>query len=477
MLVSLFGLKLNLLTYGINEFGIWLLLLSIWGAGAVLDLGFGISLIRFIACNKDDEKETQTIIATGFIVFLILGSILVAGGIGVAELFYFTNAKLIPPEALGKVHIVHYLLAGNFFFQYMTGYFKAVFEGHEDFIISTTISMIFSGVLFGFIVIVYALHLSLPFLGAGYCLTAVMQLTTFYLIFRRKYPSLAIRYRSSRLSMFRAIFRFSAGVQGTFLLGALMDPVLKYILGVSGRTGLISMYEIARRFAIAISGLFSSAFRNLLPKASALRDKAAAKEFLYSEGVRLAGLGISYSGIMYGAVSFVCTLIIAYFYGLPEGITIFFLCALAESVNNVGYFSYVVIIGTGKSALLMLMQAMNLLLVPLFVIAGFRIFGNSLGLAGYYFSVILGNIAMLMSLRYLFGIEIRTFIGKIKLTKLIALHAMLFLVIALLSAGTVHWLWIQGMLTIACSVIFFDEAKFWMKNVQMIILRRNVALL
>ena len=73
MLTSLLALKFNLMNFGAELFGVWVLLSSIWGLSNVLDLGFGMALIRAISRGKSKNSDLNVISSTGLVFFLIFG--------------------------------------------------------------------------------------------------------------------------------------------------------------------------------------------------------------------------------------------------------------------------------------------------------------------------------------------------------------------------------------------------------------------
>ena len=83
---------------------------------------------------------------------------------------------------------------------------------------------------------------------------------------------------------------------------------------------------------------------------------------------------------------------------MKESILIFMILALPESINNYGYSIYSFLLGIGKTGILVFIQLNNLFFVTVGCLIGFKIFHNSLGLLGYFISVILANIILVFYL-------------------------------------------------------------------------------
>ena len=396
LLVSLVTLKLNLLYFGRSMFDIWILLASVWGVGGVLDLGFGIATVRFVARAAKDGSgpELDSIVATGFAVFLGMGLLILAAGHGAAALFYFGNATLIPPPAREMARWVFAILGAAFYLGYIAIFFRSVLEGLQHFASPARIAMGNSAGTLASVVAVTVFHLSMVWLASLICATAALQCLVFAVMVRRARPGIRLSPARFRTGTFRQIFGFSMGIQATYILGALIDPLVKYIIGSNAPSGTVSLYEVARRFAVAISGLFAASFKNMLPKVSVLAGREDYRTYVSGEGAWIAAQGIRFSVICFGLCSAAVVATIVLLYGLPESVLLFYLLAMAESVNNAGFSFYVFLIGIGKASVLVVVQTLNLVLTGLMLIAGFSIFGDATGIAGYCLAVITGNLLM-----------------------------------------------------------------------------------
>jgi hypothetical protein len=222
---------------------------------------------------------------------------------------------------------------------------------------------------------------------------------------------------------------------------------------------MIPAYEIARKFALAISGLYSFTFKNALPNISTLSSTIDYQSFLFYDGVRLSKFGISFSGILFGVFSIFYAFLFKYFYNFDDSIIIFLILALSESINNTGYILYVFILGIGKAAFLIILQGLNVFLITLFLISGFVILKSYIGLIGYYFSVILGNIIMMRYLNKHAEIRAVDFYKKTKITRLILFHFLLIADIVFLLKAPNKWMFSQIVFSLFCLGLFNMEIK------------------
>jgi O-antigen/teichoic acid export membrane protein len=461
LILSLVGLKLNLLSFGQDGFGIWILLLSIWGIGSALDLGFSISTVKFIAQYKNDVIKVNNIISTSLCLYKVLGFIIAIIISIIAEYAYFRNIKLFSPEIVFSSKIIFCLLGINFYLQYITVIFRAVFDGYSNFVIPAKISLFSSVLLFLSIFMVFIFKLQLLSLAVFCIIGSFLQLVLYIYSFYKFFPNLKIRYFFVDIKTFKQIFNFSISIQITYLLGSLIDPVIKYVIGSFSDRTVIPTYEIARKFALAVSGLFSFAFRNVLPKTSVLKTRDDYSAFFNTTGLKLSNYGILFSGFFYGTFSIFFALIFKFFYENDQCMLIFLLLALAEMINNIGYVFYVLIVGMGRALFLSLLQLSNLILISGLLSLGLIIFKNNIGLIGYFFSVILGNFAMLTFLQKNTGIQIMNVYLRHNMWKFIVLLLLTFINIAVLLFRNNFGIITEIVFSILCFSLFFNDFKFY----------------
>ncbi|MCH8326753.1 MAG: hypothetical protein IIB83_09400 [Bacteroidetes bacterium] len=261
----------------------------------------------------------------------------------------------------------------------------------------------------------------------------------------------------------KEIFGFSFSIQMMSIFGALIDPIIKYSLGRFYNISSIPAYEIARRFAIAISGLFFNAFKIILPKASVLQNYNEINLFINTDVMKYCKIGIAYSGIAFGVFALPIVFFIKFFFGIDEAILIFIILALPESINNFGYSIYNFLIGVGKVSFLASLQFINLIFVIVGLIIGFNIFGNSLGLLGYFFSVLIANIMMIIYLKKEWKVSPPRLLFSVGITKLVILIITLFITIVLLYNALIPLVLILLFNSFICLIVFRKDLLLYSK--------------
>lgn len=464
LLFSLINLKLNLVYFGETTFGVWIALLSIWGFSNALDLGFGRALIKLVAEEMSNSGAlSNVLLSTSFYVIAFSGVIIFALGNTVAELFYYTNLSIIPSGIFEEqqIRLVFIFLGISFYLNYVTIFFRSVFEGLRNFVLTARLGIFYNILIFTGVLLVITLKLSMVHLALFYLAASLLTILLFIVLFIRHNNRISLKPSEFRFAEIKRIIGFSLSIQGATVFGSLIDPLVKYIIGSFLGAGTVSLYEIARRFAAAISGLFSYAFRTFLPKASVLKNKEERTAFLYSEAAQLSALGVVYSGFFFGVSSFFIALLIRFYFGYSEPIIIFLLLALPESINNFGYPVYSFLIGIGKAHYLVIVQLTNVVVVGVSLTIGFYLFENIYGLFGYFLTIIVVNILMLLFASRHSSISILQYIAKCGIQRLLLLDIMITAVIVIISRLDVAFFIPLGALAVFSIIIFLPQFRHY----------------
>lgn len=465
LIFSFITLKINLSNFGQEQFGIWLLLASFWGISSVIDMGFGTSIIRYVAeaRNRNDFSGVNKIISTGFLIFIVLGLILLVGGNFLGNVIYFDNPNLINKAFSGEAKIVFLLLGLAFYLRYITILLKSIFEGLKNFVLHSQLSILYNCLILVAVIFISALKLSLVSLAMAYFLSSVLLLVLHFVYLKIKYPEVSFSKSLLKYSEIKSLFKFSMSVQVASIFGAFIDPLIKYFLGSFISIETVSSYEVARRFAVAISGLFATSFRTILPKASVLKNRNEFGEFIMSEGIKITKLGIVYSGFTYGVFSVIIIIIIKLWFGIEQSIFIFLILSLPETVNNAGYAVYMTCLGIGKAFYLAVIQGVNLILISLSLIFGIWLFKGYLGLLGFFASELIVNFLLLKLIKNFSGINIIEYLKKIGIDKLLLSLLLTFTVILLGLNFNINIYILSAALSVFSLFLYWNETKQYIK--------------
>src|ERR1035437_1097519 len=161
LLVSLISLKINILNYGPELFGIFIIINSILILGIAFDLGIGTSIVKYVAeLNQFDESgdELNALVSTGLMLFLAIGFIYVTILYSIKNLLIYSR-NLIPVHYKGEADYIFFLLCFAFYFNFISIYFKSIFEGLNNFITPSIIIICQNALLLFIVVLCYLLKL------------------------------------------------------------------------------------------------------------------------------------------------------------------------------------------------------------------------------------------------------------------------------------------------------------------------------
>lgn len=461
IIISFITLKINLIQFGDKEFGLWILLISFWSLGTILDLGFGTAIVKYtaLAVRKNDEVELNNVISTGSIFFILLGILLVSLGNIAGNIIYFSNSKIFDKNLIDKFQKVFLILSVSFYVQYIIIYLKSIFEGMNQFKIVSKLGIVTNLLILIFVILIYLIKLDIIYLAFAYLTAYLILFLSYILIIASHYNFIKIRPSNFSFYYLKKMISYSFNIQIAFFLGALIDPLIKYLIANFNNSSTVSYYEIARRFAMAISGLFNNSFKNLLPKASSLRNNQEFNTFLKNDVKKVVSFSIFFSGLIFGILSLPISLIIKLWFGYQESILIFFILSLAEVVNNFGFALYTFFMGIGKGVYLILIQTSNVLFIIAFLSLGFLLFQSSLGLIGYFLSVFLMNVLMIYFLKREVAISIKSYLSEINLGKLLILLLSTLILVILSSSFEINIYILASVLSIISVVIFYCDFK------------------
>jgi O-antigen/teichoic acid export membrane protein len=116
---------------GTEAFGLWALLQAVIGLFGLLDLGFGTSVVKYIAeaRSSDDPSRLSCLTATFFWVYMVLGAIVIAAA--AAFVIVLPAVLSIPDAYAGAAQMVFMLVAFRTALGMPLGMFMGVMTGFQ----------------------------------------------------------------------------------------------------------------------------------------------------------------------------------------------------------------------------------------------------------------------------------------------------------------------------------------------------------
>lgn len=461
IIVAFSIIKINIMNFGEELFGMWLIFLSIWNLGIALDFGFGTSLVKFIADAEHNhgKKDVSVIVSNGLFFFSNLGLIIFLICFLIINLFVITNPNIVPLKFHPIAFVIYPILGINFYIQYLAVSIRSVYEGLSNFILSSKIILFYNLLNLVVVFLAFQFQLSMVYLSIGLSLSSLIYLLISFFLLTKNHPEITISISLLNKSTIKRILKFSIHVQLASVFNALIEPIVKYIIGNYYALELVTFYDIGRKVTISVSGLFFATFKTLLPKVSTLKDKNASLIFFNTQVAEISRLGIIYSGVMFGILLILIGVVIKIFFVSDTILLVILMLALPEAINNFGYPVYIFLLGIGKAAWLSIIQFINLLITIFGLVIGFQLFNSPIGIIGYFISVLIGNILMLVVVSRLYSDNLKTFFINVKINKLIMLVLLIFIIVIYFNLNKNQFLMSFLSLSVISFILFFTDLK------------------
>lgn len=465
IVISFASLKMNLLNFGLDTFGMWLSISSLWGLGGSVDFGVGFAIVKFVAeKRKQENNDLSMILSSSFFILTGMAILLTLLIYALGHHIYISNNAFIQAGDMAlknEYNLIFVLLACMFFLRYFINYFKSVNEGYNNYVLTSKLDIFrnigsfviaFASWSFNSGLFIYAIY--------NFILTLLVFLANYYFYYKiPDKPSISFSKVNTR--SVKSIIGLSGSVQLSTLFGAMIDPFFKYIIGKYYNIGFVSTYETARRFSFAVSGLFCTSFRHMLTSSSEVVEYKAQQHYLNTNCVDVSKLGVIFSGITVGIGGIVIVFMLNTFFNYHDVWKIFLILILCDSMNNFGYSPYIFLSGTGHTFWLAITQFINLVISSLFIMIGLYYFENIYGFIGLPISVFIVNMLTFIYLRKKFELNIREYLIRAKFNK------MIFLTISILLISFQNSLYIAyvllGSMSLLSLIIFWNDI-FYIKD-------------
>jgi len=333
-------------TIGVEQLGIWSLVLAFTSVTQIASFGFGGSVVKFVAkyVAREEDKKVSGIIQTA--------ALSVGAFVGVVLLICYPIAKLvlglvIPNESLPlALSILPYAFFA-LLIMVITSIFQAGLDGYQRIDLRSTLLM--AGAI---------LHLLLCFIFAptyglmGVAYARVIQnitvLFSSWFLLKRCLPLLPIFCFKWNKSLFKEIIGYGLNYQVISISSMFYDPLTKALLSKFGGLSMVGYFEMASKMIQQLRLLIVSANQVLFPAIANLKEKIPEKiQSVYLTSYQL----VFYLALPLFSLIIVCTPIISVLWiGYYESIFVTFgiLLAIGWFLNTLGAPAYYANLGIGE---------------------------------------------------------------------------------------------------------------------------------
>jgi O-antigen/teichoic acid export membrane protein len=266
---------------GASAYGLWLLVGSIAGYGALLDFGIASAVVKYTSeyQARSEHEQADSLVATAVSLYLIMGLAAVLLGLVLAPIFpYLFN---VPPGDEATASWLVLLAAVNVGIAIPSATTTAVLRGLHRFDLANIVGI--SGTIVNALLTVTVVLAGAGLIGmmaVAILVAAGMQIPSILLI-RRVAPELRLHWRAADRRQLRTVAGFSSSTFVTNLAGQLKTKTDEIVIGLFLPLAAVTPYAIANRLSETAQIFAQQFIKVLLPVASML-DATDARERLRS---------------------------------------------------------------------------------------------------------------------------------------------------------------------------------------------------
>jgi len=255
--------KFLLTTIGVEQLGIWSLVLAATSVTKIADFGLSASVVKFVAkyiARKETENVSNIIQTAAFSVAVFVGVLLIIGypivkGIlrGVLPYESFPIALSVLPYAFLALWSM-----------VVTSVFQSGLDGCQR--IDLRSFLLMGGAIIH-LVLCFVLAPTYGLIGVAYArvIQNIIILLSSWFLLRRCLPLLPILPYKWNINLFNEIVGYGINFQIISVSAMFYDPITKALLSKYGGPSLVGYYEMASRMILQLRALIVSANQVLVP--------------------------------------------------------------------------------------------------------------------------------------------------------------------------------------------------------------------
>jgi O-antigen/teichoic acid export membrane protein len=319
---------------GDTQYGLYVLVGAVIGQGALLDLGIGSAVIKYVAEHRalGDNDRLRSLIATALVLYSCIGLLALLLTVGFAPIL--PDLFNVPPSERGTATMITLLMGIRLAITIPCKTFGAALWGLHRYGQANSISIL--SALTSAAATVAILRLGgdlIAMVAAAIPVTIVIQLITVWCV-RRAAPELRFSWRGARRGLVKTVFSFSASLSLADIAYNIQAKSDEIIIGAFLPISSVTPYAIARRLGMVPHLLAEQALGSFLPLTSELEAKGDSYRLqsLYLVGSRVTlAICVPLAGILVALAGPVLTLWIGAEYA--DSAAILMVLALASVVE------------------------------------------------------------------------------------------------------------------------------------------------
>lgn len=261
-----------LVTIGVEQLGIWSIVLATTMATQISNLGFSGSVVKFVAkymARTEFERVSHVIQTAALSLCGFIGLILIIA----YPLFQKLLSYVVPIHGLADaLSLLPYALF-SFWLTTIAGIFQASLDGCQRIDLR---SLLLMGSSLLYLLLAWLMVPNYNLLGLAYAqiLQATSLLLVSWLLLKRILKFLPIVPYCWNRDLFVEMLSYGVNFQLTSIMAMLFDPITKVLLSKFGNLSMVGYYEMAYRMIIQFRAIIVKANQVLVPVIANLHENS-----------------------------------------------------------------------------------------------------------------------------------------------------------------------------------------------------------
>lgn len=261
-------------TLGSESFGLWSLIWAFLGLFDLADLGFGASVVKYVADarGKGDLERQKKAVCTLFWIYMGIGALVMLGV--VVSLLFFNRLFQIPPSQTSAARVVLVILGIRSALYMPLGMFRGVLMGHQKLKVDNWYKIIGNLLYFAGVMVLLGITPDLSTLAIINLVTGVLPLFAMMIHVKRTVPQISLRPRYFDRKLVKEITSFSLYFSFIQIAGLIATRADAMIIKLFLPLQMVAIYSIGMRLAEKASYFCSHLNRVLSPVVAELHGAA-----------------------------------------------------------------------------------------------------------------------------------------------------------------------------------------------------------
>jgi len=255
---------------GEEQYGVWLLISSMTGYFALLQLGVPMANVRFVSkyYAQGDMEKVNEVVSSNFVFFTAAGVVVLLCGIGIASLI---DVVFQVPVEFRKIAKLAAIIASlNVALSFSFEVFEGLLHALQKFVYFNVVKNLLLIVRVALTFVVLKYDNGLLVLAGLLVGVTLLQAMFFYGFIRLRHPEIRIRRRYFKLDVFKVVVSYSAFILLFQFAGKLSFNTSSLVIGGVISVAAIVFFTISNNFILYFTQMVTGISNALMPRVSQL---------------------------------------------------------------------------------------------------------------------------------------------------------------------------------------------------------------